>query len=97
VRGPKTWRDTSFCATKAGLVQAIKGHLLRLRLEALGAYQMKRVRPDAKTPGVKSRNIVTREMLDATDAARAALKRNDLAEFGVLPASWAAIEALPDF
>ena len=75
----------------------LKDYLLKQRLEKLGAYQMKRVRPDAKTAGiVKSRNIVTREMLAQTDAARAALKRNDLTEFGVRPDAWARIEALPN-
>jgi hypothetical protein len=79
-------------------VQAIKDHLLRQRLEKLGCYQVKRVKvPDSKTGILELRNVVTREMLDATDAARAALKRGDVAGFGVKPEAWAVIEALPDY
>ena len=40
---------------------------------------------------------MTKEALDATDAARAALKCGDVVSFGVAPEAWAVIEALPDY
>jgi len=67
-------------------------------LTELGHYNVKQVKvPDSKTGRLVYRNIVTKEALDATDAARAALKRGDVVSFGVAPEAWAVIEALPNY
>ena len=96
-RSGKTWRDDSFCATKEGLLQALKDHLLRLRLEALGAYQPQRVKVPNKNGVLVSRRVVDRGMLTATDAARAQLAAGDISDFGVDPDAWTALMALPDY
>ena len=72
-----------------------KASLQRTTFETSRLLKMKA--PDSKTGLLKHKNIVTKEALDATDAARAALKRGDVASFGVDPAAWAIIEALPDY
>jgi hypothetical protein len=59
---------------------------------------MKRVKAfDAESGRIKDRNVVSKEALDATEAARALLSCGDVASFGIAPGAWAAIAALPDF
>ncbi len=97
-RSAKTWSSSSYCATKEGLLLRVKDRLLKQRLTELGHYNVKQVKvPDSKTGRLVYRNIVTKEALDATDAARAALKCGDVVSFGVAPEAWAVIEALPDY
>jgi hypothetical protein len=94
----KTWTNVAFCATRNGLVLRVKDWLLKDHLNRLGHFQVKQMKlPDAKTGVLKTKSLVSRAALDATDAARAALRRGDIADFGVDPAAWAAIAALPDY
>lgn len=85
-RERKTWASIAFCATREGLILRIKDWLLKEHLSKLDYYQVRKRKPR-----------VSREALEATEAARALLKRGDVASFGVAPEAWAVIEALPDF
>ena len=90
-RGPKAWSGFAYCATKEGLLLRIKEHLLKEHLNKLDCYQaQKRAKTD-------KRPRVSREALEATEAARALLKRGLVSSFGVAPEAWAVIEALPDY
>ena len=94
----KTWHQRqSFCATKEGLILAIKDWLLKEHLSKLGYYNIRQVQATNAKGKLVYKNIVSREALAATDTARAALKRNDMAGFGVSLEAWAVIQALPDF
>ena len=96
-RGAKVWISTAFCATREGLLLRLKDHLLKEHLLKLGHYQVRRVKvPDANGRLV-DKSTVSREALDATDAARAALKRGDVSGFAIVSEAWAIIETLPDF
>jgi len=97
-RGGKTWKSIAFCASKEGLILRLKEHLLKEHLTRLDFYQPKKVQvTDKKTGKLVWKNIVTREALDATDAARAALKCDDMTRFNINPEGWAAIQVLPDY
>jgi len=87
----KTWVNVAFCATKEGLLLRIKEHLLKEHLNKLDCYQMQ------KRPKTDKRPRVSKEALEATEAARALLRRGDVSSFGVAPEAWAVIEALPDY
>jgi hypothetical protein len=93
----KTWTNVAFCATRDGLVLRVKDWLLKDRLSRLGDFQVKQMKLPDKTGVLKTKSVVTREMLAATDAARAALRRGDVASFGVDQTAWDAIAALPDY
>ena len=94
-RGAKTWINMAFCATREGLLLRLKDHLLREHLLKIGHYQVRRVKaPDAKDRLI-DKSTVSREALDATDAARAALRRGDVSGFAIAPEAWGVIEALP--
>ena len=90
-RGPKAWSGFAYCATKEGLLLRIKEHLLKEHLNKLDCYQMQKRAKTDKRPRV------SREALEATEAARALLKRGLVSSFGVAPEAWAVIEALPDY
>ena len=92
-RGPKTWFGIAFCATKEALILRLKEHLLKEHLLKLDHYYVK----EMKAADGKLRRAVSREALEATEAARALLKRGDVSSFGVASEAWAVIEALPDF
>ena len=88
-RGPKTWASFAYCATREGLLLRIKEHLLKEHLNKLDCYQMQ------KRPKTDKRPRVSREALEATEAARARLKRGVVFSFGVAPEAWAVIESSP--
>jgi hypothetical protein len=99
-RGVPVWgkKPLAFCATREGLLLRLKEALLEEHLTKLGFHRPKREEVfDAKRNRLVMRDRVSREALDATEAARAALNRGDVASFGVAPEAWAAIEALPDY
>ena len=90
-RGPKAWSGFAYCATKEGLLLRIKEHLLKEHLNKLDCYQAQKRAETDKRPRV------SKEALEATEAARALLKRGLVSSFGVAPEAWAVIEALPDY
>ena len=90
-RGPKAWSGFAYCATKEGLLLRIKEHLLKEHLNKLDCYQMQKRAKTDKRPRV------SKEALAATEAARARLRSGDVASFGIDPAAWAIVEALPDY
>jgi hypothetical protein len=88
----------AFCATREGLLLRLKEVLLEEHLTKLGFYRPKREEVfDTKRNRLVVRDQVSQEALEETEAARDRLKRGDVAAFGVDPAAWAAIEALPDY
>lgn len=96
-RGAKKWQSLSFCATREGLITSIKERVLEEHLTRLGHDQVKKVQVPDENGRLKWKRIVTRESLDATEAARAALKRGDMTAFDISLAAWAIIESLPDY
>jgi len=97
-RSAKTWSSFAYCATKEGLLLRLRDHLLKGYLSRLDSYTSKEEKTlDPKRGVLKSKRTVSREMLDVTSVTRAALKRGDVARFGIEPKAWAVIEALPDY
>jgi hypothetical protein len=79
------------------LLQKLREMLLEDYLSERDAYFPQKAQVlDAKKGRTVKRDRVTREMLDLTAKARAAMKAGDLTRFGVDVAAWATIEALPD-
>ena len=64
----------------------IKEHLLKEHLSKLDYHPVQKRKPR-----------VSKEALEATEAARARLKLGDVFSFGVKPEAWSVIEALPDY
>jgi len=95
-RNARTWTPIAYCGTKEGLLVRIKDWLLKDHLGRF--YQVNKVKAiDPESGRLKHKVIVSQEALDATDAARAALKRGDMTRFNVDPGAWASVLALPDF
>jgi hypothetical protein len=78
----KSWRNCSYCGTRAGLIQSIKDHLLEEHLLRLDYYR---------------REQASREAFDEAVTARELLKGGLVSRFGITPEAWAVIEALPDY
>jgi len=98
VKGEPIWSSLSFCGSKEGVLCSLREILFEEHLTALGCYSVRREKiHDAKLGRAVEKKVVTREALDATEAARRALDIGDVASFGVDPQAWAIIEALPDY
>ena len=93
--GVSTWQSFAFCQTREGVISRLKDMLIEERLSKRGQFSPRQEQArDAKGRTV-GRKVVTREMLAETEAARARLAAGDVASFGIEPAAWAAIAALP--
>ena len=98
LKGVPIWTGFAFCAAREGLLVRLRGHLLEEHLTELGYFKPKREKVSSARHGRQIvRDGVSKGALEETEATRARLKRGDVADFGVDPAAWAAIEALPDY
>ena len=98
LKGVPIWTGFAFCAAREGLLVRLRGHLLEEHLTELGYFKPKREKVSSARHGrAIVRDRVSREALEETEAARARLKCNDVASFGVDLAAWAIIEAMPEY